>query len=109
MCDDYDDEPTLSRFSTRRARKPHVCGACRETIRRGDNYRRTGVLFDGAWTEFRHCMRCWTMAEMLQKLTRGSVQMDLDCGEVLPHPTDEQAALAFLTRDEAQALSRRGA
>ncbi len=108
MCDDYcDEQADVSDRLVRRARKEHRCYACRETIRRGDKYRETSQLWDGSWSRFRHCLRCWAICEALWAKTDGGfIEYGLDCGEKWVDNFGEQppevAALAFMSPDDAQ-------
>ena len=66
MCGDPGvDTVTVADTREVRARKPHRCSACDETIRVGDVYKRTGTLFEGKWETERHCLRCWALLEAL--------------------------------------------
>lgn len=95
MCyDDFEGEDLSSDWHC--ARKAHRCFACRETIRPGDSYHSTVQLYEGKLNQFKHCARCWAMAEaILEK--NGSVQWDLHCGETWQEnfgpPPDPIAAL----------------
>lgn len=107
MCD-LDEACDASADSFAHARKEHQCWACRETIRKKDRYHRSALLYDGHWTVYRHCLRCWSICEALWKAGAGVIDYGLDCGETWeeaergPLP-DSVAVLAFLTPDEAQA------
>jgi hypothetical protein len=100
MCEP-DDYSEVSQSSTVHARKPHTCYACHETIQPGDYYTRTSDLFDGQWSTLNHCLRCWAMFKALCARD-GSALYDLNCGEEWEDPPPEIAALAFVTRAEAQ-------
>jgi len=41
-----------------KARKEHVCGECRETIKKGEKYERVKGLWDGYWGTFNTCVPC---------------------------------------------------
>lgn len=104
-----------------RARKPHRCGACRETILPGHRYCRIGVVFDGEARTYKRCVRCQFLHEHLREKCRASVDRSswpvtehlwpdeqLACGQDYveewgPLP-DEIAALAFLSAEEQQTL-----
>lgn len=107
MCDDdYQSVELQSRWQ--RARKEHQCFACRETIRPGDHYHLTVQKYDNL-EHFKHCARCWAVVSALLDAGAHSVQWNLNCGtpyeEAFGEPIPEEVArLAFLTRDEAQAL-----
>lgn len=96
MCD-YDYEPTdVQVFEWIRARKPRPCCACQETIVPGQHYHRCKYLYDGEWSSYDHCGRCFRIVQSLWKTTDGSaIEMGLDCGEVWETPPDDVAALAF--------------
>jgi hypothetical protein len=86
----------------RRARVEHICCACKETIRPGDVYNVTAVVFDGTARTFKRCLRCQAIHEHLRTLGDGDCWPDerLDCGEEYTHhwgrePPPEIAALAF--------------
>jgi hypothetical protein len=106
MCDDdYDcSEPIASEW--RRARKEHRCFACHEAIRPGDRYHFEAQKYDEFET-FKHCARCWAIANAILSAGAESVRWDLNCGVSWEEafgaePPDEVAALAFMTPDEAQ-------
>lgn len=114
--DGGDGEP-VDRYdeSVRRAAKAHKCDACRETIKRGDLYHRTAMLFEGQWDITNRCARCEAMYRFLQpcvrKLGDGDEICDpeLQCGHVWSdnfegEPPLVVQALAFLTPAEAQVL-----
>jgi hypothetical protein len=94
-----------------RARKPHRCDACEETIERGHRYWRIGIVWDGART-VRRCERCQAMHQHLRTLCLGSYDdmwpdERLRCGtdyrrEWDRDPPAEIAALAFATPEEMQ-------
>lgn len=97
MCD-YDGEYATSFTATwPRARKPHRCDACKETIPPGTKYRRQGYAFEGSAYTAIHCPRCWAMVKALEDKPgrRGPIDTNLDCGEVWENPPEEVAALAF--------------
>lgn len=79
MCDS--DPPTVYSETTRTARKAHRC--CEHhhdrTIRPGDRYVAIKGLWDGAWSNYRRCMRCHRVcaAMHLDALEHGD-----DCGIV---------------------------
>ena len=86
-----------------RARKPHTCGACGETIPVGVIYTRVFVLFDGRKETIKRCSRCQRIHEHLrtidpwretwpdERLACGATYED-EWGE---EPPPEIAALAF--------------
>jgi len=106
------DPVALYREERPRARKPHRCDACRETIRPGDVYIRCRSLSDGQWNEIARCLRCEAIYQHLGERGAGDLVPDwtLDCGETYEDhwdepPPDEIAALAFVTPDEMQRRS----
>jgi len=77
-----------------RARRPHVCGACHETIPVGVVYTRVFMLFDGRKETIKRCWRCQAIHEYLA------------CGEEYAaewgvEPPPEIAALAFALPGDA--------
>ena len=112
MCLDSDvGEPVVDGW--RKARKEHVCFACRETIRAGDRYHYTSQIDKGEFNQFKHCARCWAICGAILEAGAESVQYDLRCGVSWQeafgeNPPDEVARLAFLTPDEAQREADRG-
>jgi hypothetical protein len=106
VCDDWDDgePPDVWVREWRRARKEHECCACAEAIRAGERYHLTRQLFEGSWDEWKHCARCWAICEALWASGRDSIEYGLNCGELWERPPPEVERLAFLTREEAQAL-----
>lgn len=102
----------VERTTRPRARKEHRCCACAGTIRPGDRYERTFVVWEGESDTIVHCLRC---ASMFRAITRRQRELehevgaryDLDCGHSWQDAFDEEpppeiARLAFLTPDEAQ-------
>ena len=89
-----------------RARQPHRCVACHETIRPRDVYVRTFVVCEGEPSVWQHCLRCNALLRALSDVGAEDVDIRLNCG----HTWEEQfgpcpesvARLAFLTADEAQ-------
>ncbi len=105
MCDLDGEVAEVQDTYTRRARKDYWCCACGDKIERTHLYKRTGALFDGSWSTYRHCLRCWAMLDAIFK--RGeSASWYLDCGEswedVFGELPDDVARLAFMTPEEAQ-------
>lgn len=63
MC--FDGEPASVYHETRpRARKPHVCCECRQTIAKGTAHQYATGICDGAWFQYRTCDAC--VAERLR-------------------------------------------
>lgn len=86
----------------RRARKPHGCHACGETIPVGVKYVRLFTLADGAKHSTKRCARCQAIHLHLRKLCRPVgrwPEEQLDCGETYEDEwgecPPEIAALAF--------------
>jgi hypothetical protein len=112
MSCDIDGYNEVERTTYPRARKEHRCDACRETIRVGDRYARTFIVWEGEPETWFHCARCNALFKGIsgrhRELRTGEgVQFDLDCGHSWQEIFDEEpppeiARLAFLTPDEAQ-------
>lgn len=110
-----DGEP-VDRFceEVRRAKKARRCGACREAIDAGDLYHRSAFLYAGEWEVINRCARCEAMFRFLAPLVRARDSEDvcdsrLNCGHTWQdnfegEPPVAIQALAFLTKEEAQAL-----
>jgi hypothetical protein len=64
MCVCIDESVDVWSESTRRARKPHTCEECHETIAPGDTYVRVATLYDGSWSDHALCSGCraWASA-----------------------------------------------
>ena len=113
MCD-YGETPSAWSEEWRRARKEHRCCACGETIRPGDRYHYLSGIWDKSPSVYKHCARCWHLYRLLQDRDLegdGGIVLTLDCGELWRdnfNPDTEPAELAFLTREEAQALAGEG-
>lgn len=112
MCDEADEYFSVYNERRVRARKPHVCCACKETIRTRDVYVRTFTVFEGVGESYKHCLRCNAMLDAIAKRAEygAAIAFKLDCGELWsnnfgPVP-DGVARLAFLTPDEQQAILR---
>jgi hypothetical protein len=109
MCDFDGESPSFYRSVTRVARKDHQCCACQEVIRPGDSYRYITGIWDGDFGDYKQCARCSLMWDAIcAAVPPGeSVLLTLDCGtpwgEAIDAPAPEH--LAFLTTEEAQALS----
>lgn len=91
-----------------RARKEHVCEACRETIPGGARYARVGIVFGGNAYAVKRCLRCQGIHEHLRRLDPGEMWPDeqLNCGldyedEWGKPPPIEVAELAFLLPGES--------
>ena len=108
MCDTDAPGPAVYRDGWVRARKPHRCTVCDETIRRGDLYHKADGLWEGDWGHYKHCARCWRLFEALNAQAPGQIPLGLDCGEVYEGPPDDSWHLmAFMTRNDAQRYAQR--
>jgi hypothetical protein len=93
----------------RKARKPHVCVACKETIPPGVAYTVVFIVFDGDAESLKRCARCQAIHEHLRGLGVDSELWPderLNCGEEYRahcgvEPPPEIARLAFLLPGEA--------
>ena len=105
MCD-YDDVPGVWDRKTPRARVKHRCCACDEDIRPGERYVSVGCLYDGAWSRLKYCLRCDLLATQLSIYLGEPVEATLHCDNdpLSPGEAPHLDALAFLSRDEVQAL-----
>lgn len=108
MCSDDGDGAQAESTTFRRARKEHECCACREIIPAGDRYHETSGIWDGEPRRFRHCLRCRAICEALWHVAGlGWIDYSLDCGQkwedAIGDLPEAVAALAFMTRAEAQA------
>lgn len=97
-----------------RAKKQHLCCACAETIRVGDQYEYFFLVYEREPDWFHRCLRCKAIYDELVDRCekRGEydewVDFGLKCGhsweEVQDEPCpDHIARLAFMTKDEIQA------
>lgn len=109
-CGEYNEVQSERYY---RARKPHTCCACQETIPVGHLYSYTFTLFEGSAQGFKHCLRCDRMLDILHEKHRAAdsdwtVDIELNCGHEWKdffdgEPPPELVALAFMTPDEMQA------
>jgi hypothetical protein len=53
-----EEGPSCSNTQTRKARKPHRCCECRETINAGDRYEYMSGVWDGRPHAFKTCLLC---------------------------------------------------
>jgi hypothetical protein len=100
------DSPDVCDSEWRKARKPHDCDACGETVQPCQRYHRTSMLFDGAWSVWIRCVRCQAIFAHLSDRIRESgdheefCDAELNCGHDYRERWDEDpppeiAALAF--------------
>lgn len=100
------DYAECTNIKTRRARKPHTCDACSETIDRGHEYTHVFFVFDGSPYVYKRCARCEVIYEHLSdriyKEGDGEEFCDeeLNCGHTYEQrweepPPEWLAALAF--------------
>lgn len=120
MCEqEYNSTSHVWNETWYRALKPHVCGGCEETIDVGLLYRKTSVLWDGSWGNWKHCARCVAILTALrEELTLCKMDdlfstetLDMRCGETWEHvfdnaPAPSVAALAFVPPCEQNELAR---
>ena len=111
MCDGQAETGSAYAEEWRTARKEHRCCACRETIRAGDRYHHVWGVWDGEVDTFKHCARCWRIFQALvERMDGDPVDLMLDCGtkweENFGELPADVAALAFMTREEAQIQTR---
>lgn len=111
MCDVVDSSEVV-KDEFRRARKPHGCSACRESIPAGHDYHYGFYITDGEPDAYKHCLRCWEMFLELCSVSREPVAFDLDCGHVWEDTIGELpervARLAFMSPEDAQQALRPG-
>jgi hypothetical protein len=105
-----DDGPAVDVYdtTTRKARKPHKCHACGETVRPGDTYTRVFVVWDGSTDVTKRCARCQAIyVHLAARIRRESYDGEyeqcadaLNCGHEYKErwgepPPEVIAALAF--------------
>lgn len=95
MCDFDWDGSGATVLSWVRARKPRQCCACETVVAVGTLYHKYKMLFDGEWSEFYHCARCWEICLALWELTCEAIDLTLGCGETWERPPPSVAELAF--------------
>lgn len=108
-CDESYDAYTETE---RKARKAHVCDACKEPIARGHRYFYITWVFDGSADCVKRCLGCQAIHLHLRKLGQGDDMWPsetLDCGEEYTDhwgkpPPEHIARLAFFSPEEKQAL-----
>jgi hypothetical protein len=110
MCDDPTYYYMTMDERDQKARKEHICCACKETIRIGDRYRVSRLVSDDPDHRFefyKHCLRCAAMLDAIRAARPDAgIRWELDCGEdwkdTIGDLPDDIASLAFMTSDEAQ-------
>ena len=108
MCDPADYFYTSLIERTQRARKEHVCCACRDTIAPGHRYRVTRAVGGHDDPEhYKHCLRCAKMLDaIIEARPEDAIAWDLACGEdwrdTIGELPNDIAALAFMTPEDAQ-------
>lgn len=121
MSDYCDESYTLHRKAIRRARKAHVCCACKLPIRAGDFYAFVFTLYDGETHTYKRCGACEVTHQHLLALCDeqndgydfgGGMypREDLGCGLAYEDewgdvPEDIEA-LPFMSADERGSLLR---
>ncbi len=111
MCDPDAELCPVWRETTRCARKQHRCLGCRELIEPGHSYNETRSIFDGRWSTWKHCARCWALLQAISTETRkrsGSYVVSIDpqfaCGETwienFGPPPQNIEKLAFMLQGE---------
>jgi hypothetical protein len=110
MCGDPEYHYVVCESREHKARKPHVCCACKEEILPGHQYVSSFAKGSASWSEperYKHCLRCWEMLQaIMRELPDAAVMWELNCGQdwldTIGDLPDEVAALAFLSQSEAQ-------
>lgn len=69
MCScDFDEGPLVFQEAHVRARKPHVCCECRQSIPKAATYERaSGLWRDGGWATYRTCLSCAAVRDDLSR------------------------------------------
>ncbi|MFA5053175.1 MAG: hypothetical protein WC565_03915 [Parcubacteria group bacterium] len=65
-CDcstDDGERPSICRIEWRKARKPHKCCECGDTIAKGQRYEHVSGLWDGNWDRHDTCATCVAIRE----------------------------------------------
>jgi len=63
-CSTHDgDRPSICRVEWRKARKPHKCCECGDTITKGQRYEHVSGLWDGYWDRYDTCAICVAIRE----------------------------------------------
>ncbi len=58
-----DDCADLYRDEFPKARKPHKCYECGESILPGQKYQKSTILFECRWSEYKTCMPCFRVRD----------------------------------------------
>lgn len=112
MCDVDADLCPVWRETPRKARKQHTCTGCGELISPGHRYIATASMYDGNWSDWKHCVRCSALFDAIAAKSReasGSYVVAIDpgfaCGETWADnfgpPPPEVEALAFMLPGES--------
>lgn len=118
-CDDSGESVANYRSGHVVARVEHQCDCCAGTIRPGDTHYHASWFYEG-YCSFRRCARCHLLYLKLVSLHKAErildeegdpmgVDPELNCGHSFEkvfgrEPPEELARLAFMTRDEIQAM-----
>jgi len=84
--------------------------ACKETIEPGMVYHRLNSLFDGSWSRWHHCARCWITYNAIVDRNRASGDGDLyvspwlNCGTVWQDAPKHLQEYAFMLPGEVSGL-----
>lgn len=126
-CDDTGEHPVNFEAGPKTARREHACDCCSSKIRPGDVYERWSWLCPESkkYTTLIRCARCELLYNALRKLHRDDdirdddgdemgVDPELNCGHSFEKifgrsAPEELQRLAFMTRDEVQAMLATGA
>lgn len=112
MSHSIDEYYRVYNVEIRRARRAHVCAACKRPIAAGDRYASAHIVHsDGGGETVKRCGPCETIHRHLRDKGMGEMwpAEKLDCGEDYDEhwgedPPPEIARLAFLTDAEAGSL-----
>jgi len=61
--DSFDGQADVLEGKIIKARKPHKCCECNETIHPGQRYERYSMLFNGRWSHHNTCLICAEIGE----------------------------------------------
>jgi len=97
VCIDDDYGPEFWAEKTRTARKGHKCCACGEKIRPKDKYNYMSGMWDGSFSTFKHCLRCYEVFTILMSESENGETVDLllNCGETYEGENSRMYELAF--------------